>query len=616
MPTFSHEIIRTASQCRHYAMCKIDFLETGICPSAKGGNYVTYYPQGRMDVFRNLAKNNLQVTEALIDISDSCTLCGICDKQCHFVTELRPLSVMKELKNYIAEYKKAKNLVIKPEKTEFLIKLQEIVGDKWATNDPAHLVAYSDDPSPIAPPIIPRYVVLPKTKEEIQEIIKLCNKYKIEFNVRGNGSSVMGFVMSPGVVIDFNRMKNIVIDKDNWKVTVEPGVSAYELQREVHKHNLRVNVAEPSALVCANIMCSGIFSNFSHSYGTLADNYVDGEFIDMDGNLFRLNDINSPNLFSYKKEEAPLRWICVSLSVKLHPIVSDEEAILIPFDEFKKAIEFSRDLSYRRLGLALGILGGEYISTFISPTNEIAIKTKNIFYELLNIKYLVLVIGDKYSIEIVKKLGNNYIDNELLRILILGLPNLVSDEFEELIHGLKMNNDIYCILKDQRLYPIIKSALNSSPETVSKSVPDDLQDFYQKLYANDKFTNIIWLSSFRILSSRMGRKKHVVAFILYLPMDKSDLIESIDNDFRAIADKYGILNDFGFITPLDMGKRAVFEYDYYIDHTDDDEKNRCRAAIFEAAQMIEKYSAEYTGVKWIRYTLHQGCCRSESLLYT
>jgi hypothetical protein len=28
-------IRRTAAQCRHYAMCKIDYLETGLCPPAK-----------------------------------------------------------------------------------------------------------------------------------------------------------------------------------------------------------------------------------------------------------------------------------------------------------------------------------------------------------------------------------------------------------------------------------------------------------------------------------------------------------------------------------------------------------------------------------------------------
>ncbi|MCF8105877.1 MAG: DNA-processing protein DprA [Desulfohalobiaceae bacterium] len=45
---FSEEIRQTAAQCRHYAMCKIDFLDTGICASGRENHYVSHFPQGRM----------------------------------------------------------------------------------------------------------------------------------------------------------------------------------------------------------------------------------------------------------------------------------------------------------------------------------------------------------------------------------------------------------------------------------------------------------------------------------------------------------------------------------------------------------------------------------------
>ncbi|MBP7553659.1 MAG: FAD-dependent oxidoreductase [Spirochaetes bacterium] len=612
---FNKEIVKIASSCRHYAMCKIDFLETGICHSAIGGNFVGFYPQGRMDIYDNLAKGNVGVTEGLVNIAESCNLCGVCDKQCHFVTELRPVAVMKELKKYVEDYKKSGKEIIKTKSDRFLDDLKNIVGEQWATNDPAHLICYANDPSPLTPLTTPKYIAAPRTKEEIQKIVKLCADYQIKYNIRGNGSSVMGFVMSEGVVIDVNRMKDIKIDKDNWKVFVEPGVTAFDLQKKVYSEGYRVNVAEPSALVCANIMCSGIFSNFSYAYGTLADNYIDAEFIDSKGELFELNDKNSPNLYSYKKGEFPLPGICAGLSMKLQPIAKDEEGILIPFDNFKEAIEFSRDLAQRRLGVGLGILGGEYLSTFISPTVEIAKLTKDIFYDKLNIKYLVLFIGDKYSVEIVKKISVNFIDNELLKILILGLPKLASEDFIEIIDNFSKDK-IYSLLTDKKIRPLLKAALSSTPESFSKSVPADLQKFYEKLYSRPELTDLVWVSMFRILSSRMGREKHVVAFIVYIPMNNTEMIQSMDDDFRAVADEFGIKNDFGFITPLDYGKRAVYEYDYYIDHTDADEIEKCRAAIFKAGAMIEGYSAKYIGVKWIRYTLHQGFCRSENLLYT
>ena len=127
-------------------------------------------------------------------------------------------------------------------------------------------------------------------------------------------------------------------------------------------------------------------------------------------------------------------------------------------------------------------------------------------------------------------------------------------------------------------------------------------------------TDLVWLNMFRIVSSRMGREKHVLALIIYLPMDNL-LITEINLGFRQIADNCQLKNDFGFITPLDNGKRCVFEYDYYLDQNDEDEKNRMRQALMEAGMMIGKFAAETGTVTWIRHVFRQGFSRKESFLY-
>ena len=42
MPTIDAEARAMAAQCRHYAMCKIDYLRTGLCPSGPEKHFVTY----------------------------------------------------------------------------------------------------------------------------------------------------------------------------------------------------------------------------------------------------------------------------------------------------------------------------------------------------------------------------------------------------------------------------------------------------------------------------------------------------------------------------------------------------------------------------------------------
>jgi len=595
-------------------MCKIDFLDTGLCKSGAEKHYVSFYPQGRMDLYAALAENRIPVTEKCIEIADTCDLCGICDYQCYFVTEMKPSLVMKALKEHIKLHLDSGGEILAAESDSILDGLKEIVGDYWATSDRAVALTYSHDPSPVAGPRLPEYVIMPDSTSEISAVIKALNSHKIPYAVRGNGSSVMGFVMSEGAVIDLGRMKSIEFDEKNWMVKVGPGVAAFELQKAAVKRGFRVNVAEPSALVCANIMCSGIFSLFSASYGTAADNYIDAEFVGHDGEVFRLSDKSAPNLFAYKKEDSTVPGICSSAYIRLHPVTSDEGAAFVPFDSLEGALDFARDCAMRRIGLAIGVLGGEYLSVFLSPTKKLAAEVKDIFREKLKIEYLVLVIGDKFALRSVKEMGYNYFDNRMMRILNLGLPSLSSAKWLDIIDELSAEKP-YSYLGLKHFPDLAELALEPSPAKLVRDVDPELRSFFEKLYSKPEMTDPVWLNMFRVVSSRMGREKHVIPMIIYLPIDNK-LISEINSEFKRIADSHGLKNDYGFITPLDDGKRCVFEYDYYLDQNDPDERMKMQQAMMEAGMMIERYSAETGTVTWIRYVFSQGFSRKESFLYS
>src|SRR5512139_4020570 len=197
-------------------MCKIDYLGTGLCPSGPEKHYVAYYPQGRMDLYRALADDLVPMTQALVDSADTCTLCGVCDIQCHFVTGMRPVKVMEALKNHVREHLDEKRPVLQPEEDAVLRRLRIITGDEWATNDPAILFTYADDPFPLAGIRMPRYVVLPGSRDEVAAVVTLANELDLPFVVRGNGGSVFGFVFTDGIVLDMSRMRRIDFDVDNW----------------------------------------------------------------------------------------------------------------------------------------------------------------------------------------------------------------------------------------------------------------------------------------------------------------------------------------------------------------------------------------------------------------
>ena len=605
------EAAETASQCRHYAMCKIDFTGNGVCPSGQRNHFVSYWPQGLMDMASALFSGKISVTPGLIHAVEECSLCGLCEGQCHFVTGLSPLSVFRELKEYLGKAQEASEV---PE-DHVLRRLREVTGERSVTNDPSLLYAYADDPCPVSKETVPRYAVLPENTTQVSEIVKICGENDLHYSVRGNGSSVMGFVLSPGVVIDTARMRRMDFDIKNRAVTVGAGISAFELQKESVSRGYRVNAAEPSALYCANIMCSGIFSLFSSSMGTGADNFIDARFVDPEGEVFTLSQRDSPNLFAFSREELQRPGICTEAVVRLYPIEDDESAIAVPFPDMKSAVSYAAMLNRRGIGLGIGVLGGEYLSTFTAPTEELARSMRGVFSDELGIEYLVVVLGNSHHLQAARELAPCVFDQELMSALILGMTALADGETHKILRGLEGRRRPYEILSEPGMEVLVQAALDPSVENLVSSVDGHMKDFYLDMYRRNDLTDMLYLNTFRSVSSRMGREGHVVAFILYVPLDDLPQIERINQGFANVTEVCGVRGDFGFLTPLDRGAMAVLEWDMYLDHTHPKEKASMQRAMAMAGAMIEEFSLTDPRVLWIRYLFNQGFSRKESFLY-
>lgn len=610
------EALAIAKNCRHYAMCKIDFLGSGVCASGLERHYVSFYPEGRMDLYAALAESAIPVTEKCVEIANSCNLCGKCDYQCYFVNELRPSKVMKALKDLIGDHVKRGGKVVRAKDDAVLDEMKKIVGADWASNDPAIRITYHHDLCPHVTFKMPDYVVMPNSKEEISAIIKLLNKYKIPYCVRGNGASSHGLVFSEGAVLDLNRMKTMDFDEKNWLVKVGPGTAAFDLQRQARQRGFRVHTAEPAALVCANIMTSGLLSTFSTAYGISADNFIDAEFVAGDGSLFRLNDIAAPNLFSFRNSlaEQEALAVCVSVSMKLHPVTADEEGVLVPCATLGNALDFARECATRHIGLAIGILGGEFVSSFIAPTKKLAAAAKEVFGKKLGMPYLVLLIGDAYALRSVREMGHPLIDQRLFKTLFQGLPALTSAKWLDLLEELA-DDEPFSYLRLGQFGELAETAIAPSPALQARDIDPDLRPFFEEVYSRPEMTDLVWLNTFRIQSSRYCREKPCVAFVFYLPIDNA-LIGEIQEGLRAVAAKHSLKSEFGFITPIDSGKRCVWEYDFYFDHNDPAEIARVQQATREAGALLDDYCQKTGTIRQVRYVVNQGCCRKENLLYS
>jgi len=154
--------------------------------------------------------------------------------------------------------------------------LAEIVGEGHVSNRPEELYIYSRDLG-TAEPHLPRYVVAPRTTEEVQQVVKLANREKIPVVPLGGGLTLAGLVMPlrGGIVLDMKRMDSILeVNERARYALVEAGVSQGKLVAYLNTHHPTLVHSEPGApgqaTVAGNVAIHGQ-GDLAQPYGFNSD---------------------------------------------------------------------------------------------------------------------------------------------------------------------------------------------------------------------------------------------------------------------------------------------------------------------------------------------------------
>jgi glycolate oxidase len=139
--------------------------------------------------------------------------------------------------------------------------LESVVGSENISEDPGVLVGYQYSGMAIGEDTANRdttnrdltfepfggikseAIVLPGSTEEVQGIIRVCNRYKINYKAHSTG---YGAHALPGVtnaiVVDLRRMNRIDIDEKNMCAVIEPYATGHQLQSEAMKRGLNCHI--------------------------------------------------------------------------------------------------------------------------------------------------------------------------------------------------------------------------------------------------------------------------------------------------------------------------------------------------------------------------------------
>lgn len=181
--------------------------------------------------------------------------------------------------------------------------LEDIVGPENISDEPAILDSYAfqhwAEFRHYGSKFMPRAgaVVLPGSTEEVQAIVKACNRYKLKFKAHSTGWGFYGApLVEDAIQLDLRRMDRILeIDEENMFAVIEPYVISATLQAEAMKVGLNTHIIGAGAS-CSPLAAATSFQGMgpdSIFMGTSPENLLAAEWVMPTGDILRTGSLGS-----------------------------------------------------------------------------------------------------------------------------------------------------------------------------------------------------------------------------------------------------------------------------------------------------------------------------------
>jgi len=196
---------------------------------------------------------------------------------------------------------------------------------------------------------LPDAVVFVETIEQVQQVVKIANKYKIPIICRGAGTNVVGacVIEKNGIILNFSKMNKIIeINKENMTAKVQPGVVVGDIHKAVESLGL-FYPPDPSCLNVSTIggsiaQSSGGAKTFK--YGSTKDYVIDMMVVMANGELLRtgantIKNATGYNLGSLFIGSEGTLGIVVEATLKLIPKPESKKVMMAYFDRIQDSIK-------------------------------------------------------------------------------------------------------------------------------------------------------------------------------------------------------------------------------------------------------------------------------------
>ncbi|MEX2481782.1 MAG: FAD-linked oxidase C-terminal domain-containing protein [Gammaproteobacteria bacterium] len=193
---------------------------------------------------------------------------------------------------------------------------------------------------------IPRVVVLPRTRDEVERIVRICAEERVPLVTRGAGTGLSGGALPlvDGCLMSlafFNRILDI--DLDNLTATAEPGVRNLAISEAVAAHGLYY-APDPSSQIACTIggnVAENSGGVHCLKYGLTVHNVIELEVLTVEGEWLRIGSraADSPglDLLAAMHGSEGLLGVIMSVTVKLLPRPELARVVLAAFENIGAA---------------------------------------------------------------------------------------------------------------------------------------------------------------------------------------------------------------------------------------------------------------------------------------
>ena len=228
---------------------------------------------------------------------------------------------------------------------ELVQRLRDVYPADRLFTEPARVAPYESD-ALTAFRRRPEAVVLPETREEVIETVRLCHRERVPFVARGSGTSLSGgsLPVEGGIVIGLNRLNRILrLDADERVAVVEPGVINAHVTRAAAAHGLFYAPDPSSQSICTIGGNIAFNSGGAHclKHGMTASHVLGVEVVLPDGEVVRLGSGGpegaGPDWLGGFVGSEGLLGIALEATLRLLPVPEATHTVLAAYRDLRAA---------------------------------------------------------------------------------------------------------------------------------------------------------------------------------------------------------------------------------------------------------------------------------------